>query len=90
MDPNKVDWSEEDEGNPQNWTVAKKWGITALCSLLTVNVTFASSAPSSTTLAVAKDFGVSVEVSILATTLYLVGYAIGPSESNPFSDAGEM
>lgn len=39
--------------------------------------TFASSAPSSATLAIAKEFHVSAEVSYLITSLFLVGYVVG-------------
>lgn len=38
-DPNLVHWDgPDDPENPQNWPLRKKWGITILCVLLTVNV----------------------------------------------------
>ena len=38
-DPNKVGWDgPDDPTNPQNWTQRRKWAITILCTLLTVNV----------------------------------------------------
>lgn len=38
-DRNKVDWEgPDDPENPQNWPVRRKWFITALCLVMTVNV----------------------------------------------------
>lgn len=53
---------------------------TCLCS------TFTSSIFSSSTGAVAHHFGVSVEVSTLSTSLYVLGYAFGPLIWGPFSE----
>lgn len=39
--------------------------------------TFASSAPTSASLAIAQDFNVSREISYLITSLFLVGYVVG-------------
>ena len=39
IDPNKVDWDgPDDPENPQNWSNGKKWLITALALVMTVNV----------------------------------------------------
>lgn len=38
-DPNKVAWDgPDDPTNPQNWTRGRKWFITVLCLIMTVNV----------------------------------------------------
>ena len=38
-DPNKVVWNgPDDPENPQNWSSRRKWAITILCVLLTINV----------------------------------------------------
>lgn len=39
--------------------------------------TFASSAPTSASVAIAKEFDVSAEVAYLTTSLFLVGYVVG-------------
>jgi MFS transporter, DHA1 family, multidrug resistance protein len=52
----------------------------SLCS------TFASSAPSSTTRAVSLEFGVSEEVGYLITSMFLVGYILGPLIWGPGSE----
>ncbi|KAL1700521.1 major facilitator superfamily domain-containing protein [Schizophyllum commune] len=86
-DPNRVAWDgPDDQLNPQNWTETRRWLITLVCSLMTVNVTFASSAPTSATLAIAMDFKVSREVAYLITTMFLLGYAIGPLFWGPGSE----
>lgn len=38
VDSNKVQWTQDDPENPQNWSNRRKWVITALVSLLTINV----------------------------------------------------
>ncbi|KZS90135.1 MFS polyamine transporter [Sistotremastrum niveocremeum HHB9708] len=68
----------DDPSNPQNMSRTRKWFITILCAVLTINVTFASSAPSSATMAIAQEFEVSSEVATLITTLFLCGYVFGP------------
>ena len=50
---------------------AKKWRLTLISALITLNVTFASSAPSSAIMAIQKEFSVSREVSFLLTSLFL-------------------
>lgn len=38
-DPNRVAWDgPDDQLNPQNWTETRRWLITLVCSLMTVNV----------------------------------------------------
>lgn len=44
QDPNRVFWNGADDlENPQNWSVRRKWGITAVCIMMTVNVYVLSS-----------------------------------------------
>ncbi|GAA5879809.1 hypothetical protein JCM1840_001903 [Sporobolomyces johnsonii] len=85
-DPNKVVWDENDPENPQNWTHAKRWRITAICCFLTLAVTFASSAPSSSSAQLAEQFGVGLEVTALTTSLFLLGYCFGPLIWAPASE----
>lgn len=47
IDPNKVDWDgPDDPENPQNWSNRKKWLITALALVMTVNVCVRRLSPS--------------------------------------------
>ncbi|PLW24874.1 hypothetical protein PCANC_28076 [Puccinia coronata f. sp. avenae] len=81
-----VVWAPGDAENPQNWSNASRWSITLFCSVLTLNVTIASSGPSSATEAIMKEFGVSEVVSTLVTSLFLCGYVAGPILWAPLSE----
>ncbi|KAK0569102.1 hypothetical protein OC861_001241 [Tilletia horrida] len=79
QDRKKVEWDgPDDPQNPQNFSLAYKWLLTAIVSLLTLNVTFASSAPSTTTEAIAAQFGLTMVQSQLVTSVFLWGYCAGP------------
>ncbi|KAF9446057.1 MFS general substrate transporter [Macrolepiota fuliginosa MF-IS2] len=87
LDSNLVGWDgPDDPANPQNWSVKYKWFITILCSIMTLNVTFASSAPSVTTSEIRARFGTSKEVSYLVTAMFLIGFVIGPLPWGPGSE----
>ncbi|PPR04190.1 hypothetical protein CVT24_010738 [Panaeolus cyanescens] len=87
IDANMVTWDgPNDPANPQNWSVPYKWLITLLCIVMTVNVTFASSAPSSASVAIMHEFNTSKEVSYLITTVFLLGYVFGPLFWGPGSE----
>lgn len=87
VDPNLVAWDgPDDRENPQTWTYAYKWFVTLLCSLTTLNVTFASSAPSTAAFRVAAEFHSSTEVSYLVTSVFLIGYVFGPIFWGPGSE----
>ncbi|KIM80274.1 hypothetical protein PILCRDRAFT_822775 [Piloderma croceum F 1598] len=84
---NMVTWDgPDDPTNPHNWSKPYKWFITVICCVMTVNVTFASSAPTSASTHIAKEFGVSAEISYLITTLFLIGYVVGPMIWGPGSE----
>lgn len=61
-----------DPENPQNWTNRKKWAVTISLGSLTWVVTFASSIFSTATQVAAEEFGVSVEVMTLGTSLFVL------------------
>ncbi|KAJ7091308.1 MFS general substrate transporter [Mycena crocata] len=87
LDPEEITWDgDDDPDNPQNWTDLRKWMITLTCVVMTVNVTFASSAPSSATFAIKQAFNVSSEISYLITSTFLLGYVIGPLFWGPGSE----
>lgn len=80
-DPNLVDWDgEDDPGNPMNFPQWKKWMITVVAGLMTFSVTFASSVFSTATTVTSQIFGVSEEVMILGTSLFVLGFAFGRLE----------
>ncbi|KAJ6550978.1 MFS general substrate transporter [Mycena vulgaris] len=87
LDPEEITWDgPDDQANPQNWTDRRKWMITIVCVVMTVNVTFASSAPSSATVAIMKEFNITSEVSYLVTSTFLLGYVFGPLFWGPGSE----
>ncbi|KAJ7778034.1 major facilitator superfamily domain-containing protein [Mycena maculata] len=69
-----VDHRPDDQENPQNWTDGWKWLITLTCVIMTVNVTFVSSAPSSVTAAIMEAFDVKAKISNLIMSTFLLGY----------------
>ncbi|KAF8629483.1 hypothetical protein AX15_003416 [Amanita polypyramis BW_CC] len=86
-DPDLVTWDgPNDPENPQNWSKRYKWMITVAVIITTVNVTFASSAPAATSLALVHQFGISAEVSYLVTACFLLGYVFGPLFWGPGSE----
>ncbi|KAI0036306.1 MFS polyamine transporter, partial [Vararia minispora EC-137] len=85
-DPDVVSWGDDDAENPQNWGKMYRWTITAVVGFMTVNATFASSAPSAAVPLIAQEFGVSDEVATLTTSIYLVGYVFGPAFWGPGSE----
>jgi MFS transporter, DHA1 family, multidrug resistance protein len=68
----------DDPLNPLNWSIRKRVFATILLSLTTFVVTFASSVFSSALRVVAVEFGISDEVATLGTSLFVIGFAVGP------------
>ncbi|KZL64739.1 MFS multidrug transporter, partial [Colletotrichum tofieldiae] len=82
-----ISWTgPNDPENPQNWTSRKKWAVTISLGSLTWVVTFASSIFSTATQVAAEEFGVSVEVMTLGTSLFVLGFAFGPLMFGPLSE----
>ncbi|KAJ6449964.1 MFS polyamine transporter [Mycena sanguinolenta] len=87
LDPEEINWDgSSDKANPQNWSTARKWFITFIVVIMTVNVTFASAAPADTQDPVAASFHSSAEVADLITSLFLLGYVLGPMFWGPGSE----
>lgn len=78
-DPNLIEFDgPDDPENPMNWSVSKKWVTTVALGLMTFCVTFASSVFANATVDVAELYHVSTEVSTLGTSLFVLGFAVGP------------
>lgn len=54
-----------------SWSEFKKWRTMAICCFLTLGVTFASSAPSSTAQFISAEFGVGSVVANFSTSFFL-------------------
>lgn len=86
-DSNLVNWNgPDDPENPMNWGKARKWVLTMSLAFMTLNITFASSVFSTATMVVAKQFDISLEVSTLGTSLFVLGFAFGPLVWGPLSE----
>ena len=86
-DPNLIVWDgPNDPENPLNWSASKKWIITVVLGFMTFCVTFASSVFSNATFVTAKEFGVAPEVTTLGTSLFVLGFGVGPLIWGPGSE----
>ncbi|KAL7793007.1 major facilitator superfamily domain-containing protein [Trichoderma ceciliae] len=81
-----VDFAPGDVENPRNWSMARRFWITAATVLLVMNATFASSSPSGCFPSIAESFDVSTEAAGLTITLFLLGYCAGPLVFAPLSE----
>ncbi|KAJ5546097.1 MFS general substrate transporter [Penicillium frequentans] len=89
--PNREDYVVEFDGPndpmyPKNWPTMTKIYITAMLAFTSICSTFDSAVFSSSSQHVASHFNVSLEVSILSSTLYIAGYASGPLVWAPLSE----
>ena len=70
---NLVGWDgPNDPGNPQNWPKSKKYMTTVFYASLTFCLTFSSSVFSTATEVTAELYGVSNEVMVLGTSLFVL------------------
>ncbi|KAM0492639.1 hypothetical protein ACHAP8_009817 [Fusarium lateritium] len=76
----------DDPYRPINWPMKKKVITTMLYGFITMSATWASSSYSSGTRQVAEHFGVGSQTATLGTTLFLVGFGIGPLLWAPLSE----
>ncbi|KAL2755751.1 hypothetical protein ACRALDRAFT_2042045 [Sodiomyces alcalophilus JCM 7366] len=76
----------DDPYRPVNWPSRKKAITTVLYGFVTMTATWASSAYSSGTHLVAAEFNVSNETAVLGTTLFLLGFGLGPLLWAPLSE----
>lgn len=75
-----------DPYRPINWPTHKKVSTTLLYGLVTMTASWASSSYSAGTDQVAAQFKVSTEVATLGTTLFLLGFGLGPLLWAPLSE----
>ncbi|KAL2701965.1 MFS-type transporter TraF [Penicillium crustosum] len=82
-----LDWDgPTDSNNPRNFSTPKKVFITACLASLVCISTFGSSVMSPASGQLIHEFGISKELSILATALYVLGFAVGPLLFGPASE----
>ncbi|RYP72098.1 hypothetical protein DL771_004429 [Monosporascus sp. 5C6A] len=76
----------DDPYRPRNWPTHKKVSTTLLYGLVTMTATWASSAYASGTQQIAEEFNVGRQVATLGTTLFLLGFGVGPLLWAPLSE----
>lgn len=89
--PNQEDYVVEFDGpddplHAQNWPLKKKIATAVMLGFTTMTAAFGSSIFSAATGAVAVEFGVSSEVSLLGVSFYVLGFATGPTFWAPLSE----
>ncbi|KAJ5344043.1 hypothetical protein MYU51_016777 [Penicillium brevicompactum] len=84
--PILVAYGPDDSDNPRNWPKWRKWYITIVVSMLNVFTTWCAGGISSGATGIQEEFGVSAEITTLALSLYVLGYAIGPVLLAPLSE----
>ncbi|GFF82660.1 uncharacterized transporter C569.05c [Aspergillus lentulus] len=76
----------DDPLHPQNWSIKKKIAVSAMLAYTTFNATFTSSIYSTANSVVSLKFHVSTEVGTLGLSLYVLGFACGPTFFSPLSE----
>ncbi|CAG8311495.1 unnamed protein product [Penicillium salamii] len=72
--------------HPQNWSLKRKVGISVTLAYTTFVSSFASAIYSAAVGEIAPHFHISTEVAILGVTLYVLGFASGPTIWAPASE----
>lgn len=85
-DPYLVEFVPNDPRNPMEWSQVKKWTIVLTVAIMTLAVSFVSSAYSGGTKQVILEFGISQEVATLGVSLFVLGFAVGPLLWAPLSE----
>lgn len=76
----------DDPYHPQNWPLKRKLLVAGILGYTTIVSAFTSSIFSAAIPYVAEEFGVSREVGILGVSLYVLGFATGPTIWAPLSE----
>ncbi|KIM30841.1 hypothetical protein M408DRAFT_271319 [Serendipita vermifera MAFF 305830] len=84
--PFVVDWDKEDHENPYNWPKRRRWLLTAQIALGTLCVTFGSSSYAGALTRARRELDMTVVISILPISLYVVGFGVGPLIFAPLSE----
>ncbi|KAK7449165.1 hypothetical protein VKT23_013315 [Stygiomarasmius scandens] len=82
----EVVFEPDDAENPKNWSRLRRWYITVFASILVLNATFASAAPSGVVPALMEEFHISEEVGTACISLFVAGYCVGPTLWGPLSE----
>lgn len=73
----KVDFEEGDKANPRNWSRARKAFMTFQLGMLALSASLGSSIIAPAEPKIAAYLGISEEITVLAVSLYVLGFAFG-------------
>ncbi|KAI9005541.1 major facilitator superfamily domain-containing protein [Hyaloraphidium curvatum] len=85
-DPTIVKWAVDDPQNPHHWSLGRRWAFTIANSLLVLNATLASSAPSGVARTIMAEFGATQLQATMLISLFVLGYVLGPLVWAPASE----
>ncbi|KIW35361.1 uncharacterized protein PV07_02060 [Cladophialophora immunda] len=85
-EPIVVSFTDDDSGNPRNWSSAKKTWTVTLINVYTFVVYCTASIITPTAGFIVERFNVSVVVASLGLSMYVVGYGTGPMFFSPLSE----
>ncbi|KAJ7173449.1 major facilitator superfamily domain-containing protein [Mycena filopes] len=86
LDPWLVDWEENDQDNPQNWSFRKRAFVAFSISLLTFSVYIGSAIYTSSIPGLMAEFNVSLTIATLGLSLYVLAYGMGPMFLTPLQE----
>ena len=86
-DPFIVQWLDNDQENPKNYSDTSKWTMTFLLAFITLCVSLASSAYTGAAGLIIPEFDCSREVFLLGLSFMVFGFALGPVVWAPLSEA---
>ncbi|KAL7267334.1 Synaptic vesicle transporter SVOP [Rhizina undulata] len=81
-----VTFKVDDPENPKNWSKAYKWYCTMIIAMICFVTAFASSVVTADISGVMEEFNVSMEVTMLSITFFVMGFGIGPMAFAPLSE----
>lgn len=79
-----VTFTEGDKENPKNWSKAYRWYCTMVVAFTCFVVAFNSAVITADLQGPEETFGVSEEVSLLAITMFVLGFGVGPMAFGSF------
>ncbi|KAL7789896.1 major facilitator superfamily domain-containing protein [Trichoderma ceciliae] len=81
-----VTFTPDDPENPKNWSKAYKWYCTMVVAVTCFVVAFCSAVITADLVGPSETFHVSMEVSFLTISVFVVGFGVGPMAFAPLSE----
>ncbi|GAA6017962.1 hypothetical protein JCM10207_002721 [Rhodosporidiobolus poonsookiae] len=85
-----VDWQENDQENPKNWSTRKRSFVAAQIAFLTTVVYIGSAIYTPSEQGLMEEYGVSQVVTVLGLTLFILGYGMGPMIFSPLQETPHL